>query len=152
MGLKMQTIFALLAMMFVASPGQDSIQPYLIGLWGVGSPYDLRQPVGLHARQEAKIRNMKIRLAMDHIEVCGKIVQIESVQAEDLSTREFLLQYGFSPRRIGLDGSRITEVTINEHQSRNACGKFEDPGTNLLISAQKVVMQTGNDYFPLDRL
>lgn len=147
----MQTVPVIVAMMFAAAASQNGIPPVLFGDWVVGAPYDMGQPIGLDASQEKKIRSLKIELTGDHIDVCGKTVPVKSVNVEDLRPKQFLARYGFLPSRVGLRGSHITEVTINGSQSTNACGGFEDPGTDLFVSDRKVVMQTGNDYFPLKR-
>jgi len=66
-----------------------------------------------------------------------------------VSPKEFLARYSFLPERVALRGTHIAEVTINAFQSSNACGDFGDPGTHLFVSDGKVVMEVGNDYFPL---
>lgn len=147
----MRTLILFITMMLAATAKQEKVPPGLIGKWAVGIPYDVRQPIGLDAGQEDKIKNLKITLTKNHIEVCGKTVPLKSLDVEDLSQEQFLARYNFSAEKIDLRGSHITEVTINRLESTNACGNFEDPGTHLFVSVRKVVMETGNDYFPLKR-
>ena len=144
----MHTAWMLIAMMIVAA-AQPTIPSVIRGCWSVGIPYDLRQPVGLSAEQEDAIRKLKIIVSKSDITVCSKTVPISSAEIVSLSADQFLALYNFTPDRIGLHGLKVIDVTINKFHSTKACGDFEDPGTHLFLSDKNVVIETGNDYFPL---
>jgi hypothetical protein len=148
----MQTALMLMTIFLGATTRQSVIPSALIGHWVVGVPYDVGQPIGLNADQEEKMKNLPIVVTRGDIAVCGKTVSVESVSVEVLSSDQFLARYNFSADRIGLRGSHITDVTINKFHSTYACGDFNDPGTHLFVSAKEVVMEVGNDYFPLRAL
>ena len=139
------------AVIVLATLHQGSVPPNALGNWTVGRPYDAGQPVGLDAQQEDRINGLNIRLAPDHIEVCGKNVSIKSIDVDQLTRDEFLRKYNFLPNVIGLKANSIVEVSINSLHSTSACGDFEDAGSHLFIGDRHVVIEVGNDYFPLQR-
>jgi hypothetical protein len=140
------------ASILLATLHPGSLPSNLLGNWTVGVPFDAGQPVGLDAKQEDKIKALNIRFAPDHIEVCGKSVLIKSIDVDRLTRDEFLRKYNFLPDVIGLKSNSIVEVSINALHSTDACGDFEDPGSHLFIGDRHVVMEVGNDYFPLKRV
>ena|ERR1035437_4870794 len=123
----------------------------VLGDWKVGKPYELGQPIGLDTKQEESVTRLVIKLTQDRIRVCGKEVPIKSVEAEHLTNHDFLEKYNFTPNLIGLEGADVIEVTINKFHSTEACGEFEDPGSHLFVTKNHVVVEVGNDYFPLTR-
>ena len=141
-------IFVLIVL---ATLHQGGLPSDALGNWTVGKPYDVGQPIGLDAKQEDKINGLNIGLAPNHIEVCGKNVPIKSIDVDQLTRDDFLRKYNFPPDSIGLKGSSIVEVSINVLHSTRACGDFEDPGSHLFIADRHVVIEVGNDYFPLKR-
>ncbi|MGG6462652.1 hypothetical protein [Solilutibacter silvestris] len=147
----MRILVVFLVTMLSTVQSGDHIPRVLTGNWSVGMPYDLGQPVGLDANQEKKIKGLNVHISGGYIEVCGKSIPVKSVSVETLSAKQFLERFNFSPVQVGLRGLRVTEVIINKYHSTNTCGDFEDPGSHLFVSAGAVVMETGNDYFPLKR-
>ena len=138
-----------LAMLLSGMTILSDMPSHAVGQWVVGPAYDLGQPIGLDAAQESKIVNSRIAIAKRSIDVCGKTLPVKSLKVMDLSQAEFLAKYNFPATRVGLRGSPVFELTINEGESTGACGDFEDPATHLLISGYTVVMETGNGFFPL---
>ena len=123
----------------------------VLGNWRVGMPYDVGQPIGLNAKQEEQVTRLNIKFAPDSIEVCGKKVLINSMDVDRLTGDGFLTKYNFTANLIGLKGADVVDIYINKLHSTKACGEFADPGSHLLISDRHVVMEVGNDYFPLKR-
>jgi len=140
-----------MSMMLATTVGLNDIPSILMGHWAVGKPYDVGQPIGLNTDQEDNVKGLDISFTQNYVKVCGKTVPIRSANVDDLALGQFLKRYNFAPDRIGLRGSHVTYVFINRLHSTNACGEFEDPGTHLLVSAENVVIETGNDYFPLKK-
>lgn len=143
-----RTTFLFLTLLATAT-AQTALPSTLLGHWVVGAPYDVKQPIGVNATQEAKLKGLPIVITRDEIAVCGQTVPVKSVAVDVLTPEQFLARYNFTPDRIGLRGPHITDVSLNELHSTNACGEFNDPGTHMLASGNATVMEVGNDYFRL---
>lgn len=142
-------IFGISAIVLLA---ESQLPDSVLGKWRVGKPYDdLGQPIGLDAKQEGKIIGLIIEISRDQIAVCGKEIQIKSIDVERLTNDKFLAKYNFTPNRIGFSDKDVIDVTLNKLHSTKACGEFADPGTNLFISNRHAVVEIGNDYFQLTR-
>lgn len=124
----------------------------VLGKWKVGKPYDVGQPIGLDAKQEEMITGLVIKLSQDQIGVCGKEVPIKSIEVEHLTNDEFVAKYNFTPNLIGLQGADVIDIGLNKLHTTKACGEFSDPGSHLFISQSHVVVEVGNDYFPLSKI
>lgn len=144
-------MFFVLAVPVLAS-SSENIPSFLASSWGIGIPYDTPGPVGIDANQEGFIRTLRITYTTKHLRVCGKDIPIQSINVKYLTGDKFLQTYGFLSHVIGMNSSTITDVTINPSDGMNACGEYEDPGVHVLIdSSGHVVMEVGNDYFPLKK-
>lgn len=140
------------ALLFFSLSPSARVPSYLIGEWSVGAPYDTPGPVGIDENQLARIRSFHIKYANDSIQVCGKIVHIESVTSKKLTNNKFLRLYGFFPRIIGFNSSILTEFTVNSDDAFGACGDFENPGFDVFVDDNHhVVIEVANGYFPLMR-
>jgi hypothetical protein len=132
-------------------PTAQHLPSNILGEWKVGRPYDVGQPIGLDAKQEEMITGLLIKLTQDHIGVCGKEVPILTVESERLTNDDFLAKYNFTSHLVGFNSEYVIDININKLHSTKACGNFADPGSHLFISKGHVVIEVGNDYFPLTK-
>ncbi|HWE84560.1 MAG TPA: hypothetical protein VG267_06420 [Terracidiphilus sp.] len=150
------TVLALSMLFHCTSPAwAQKIPPALVGVWAVGNPYDLGQPVGVNARQESYVRSLQIGYSPEFVYECGAKFAIESVEVKTWSVDEFRTRYNFSPESIGLKGAQIIEVSISLLSGAKACGKGEymNPGRKIFIGGKRhIVIVVANDYFPLRKI
>jgi hypothetical protein len=146
-------IRALGTLLLIASVSLPSVPDALLGSWSVGVPYDTKPPIGINARQEARLRRLRIVYTKDHLRVCGHDVAIKTVTERRVTEDEFLQERGFLPSVIGFRTPNVLEIGLNYPDAFGACGEYIDPGSDLITddAGKHVVMEVANDYLPLKK-
>jgi hypothetical protein len=142
-----------LGTLLIASASLPSVPGVLIGSWSVGAPYDTKPPIGINARQEARLRRLRIVYTKDHLRVCGRDIPVKTVTERRVTEDEFLQERGFLPSLLGFNNPHVLEIEINSPHAFGACGDYIDPGADLIIddAGKHVVMGVANDYLPLKK-
>jgi hypothetical protein len=147
----MKTLLAASLLLLVAL-SQPEIPSVLLGNWKVGRAYDTPGATDLTQQQDSLIKQLKFEVSRSALTLCGKTIPIKSTALTVMTYDDFATRYGIGPNRIGLKGSRITELQINSFELTHACGEFSDPGTDMLFDERNdFAIQVENAYYELRR-
>lgn len=125
----------------------------ILGGWSVGKPLSTPGPVGIDASQERSIRKLRLVYFSDHLQVCGKVMPTQVLALRLLASDDFLAKYGFSPKRIGMGGSMISDIELSAQGGVKGCDEaFERLGLHVFTDgAGDVVLEVANAYYSLKR-
>ncbi len=110
------------------------------GTWVMDSIYKTQNTEGPSPSQQMKLIGSRIILDTRSLEACGQSVPIKSIEAQQVTSTDFLTNTRVRFSEVGIEEPSVTEVVINKKQSGACFQAFPLPGQDIYIKSKDEIL------------
>lgn len=110
------------------------------GTWILKSIYPTKNIQGPSPAQQKKLLGTTIVLNSTTLKACGQSVPVKTIKFNQVSSADFLEDNRVSFSEVGIEGTSVIEVVINNRQSGTCFDAFPLPGQDIFIKNKNEIL------------